>query len=78
MTRDVAKKLSSRTKDLRLGVIWLAVGIGLAAFGMLTGATIHTDGWENDIGNPLLGIAAIPSTIGLAFIVLSFFNPNKE
>ena len=78
MTRDVAKKLSSRTKDLRLGVIWLAVGIGLAAFGLLTGATIHTDGWDNDMGNPLLGIAAIPSTIGLAFIVLSFFNPNKE
>lgn len=78
MTRDVAKKLSSRTKDLRLGVIWLAVGVGIAAFGLLTGATIHTDGWDNDIGNPLLGFAAIPATIGAAFIVLSFFNPNKE
>lgn len=78
MTRDVAKKLSSRTKDLRLGVIWLAVGVGIAAFGLLTGASLHSDGWGNDFGNPLLGIAAIPSTIGLAFIVLSFFNPNKE
>ena len=26
----------------------------------------------------LLGIAAIPVTIGLAFIVLSFFNKNKD
>jgi len=26
----------------------------------------------------MMGLAAIPVTIGIAFIVLSFFNPNKE
>lgn len=77
MTRDVASKLPSRTRDLRRGVIWLAVGLGISAFGLLSDM-----GWDqqefDNIGNGLLGVAAIPATIGLAFIVLSFFNPNKE
>jgi len=77
MTRDVASKLPSRTRDIRRGIIWLAVGIGLAAFGFLTEM-----GWDQremeNIGSGMLGVAAIPATIGLAFIVLSFFNPNKE
>jgi hypothetical protein len=77
MTRDVASKLPSRTRDLRRGVIWVAVGVGIAAFGLLSDM-----GWDHremeNIGNGLLGVAAIPFTIGLAFIVLSFFNPNKE
>lgn len=77
MTRDVASKLPSRTRDLRRGVIWIAVGVGIAAFGLLSDL-----GWDHremdNIGNGLLGVAAIPFTIGLAFIVLSFFNSNKE
>lgn len=77
MTRDVASKLPSRTRDLRRGVIWMAVGVGIAAFGMLSEM-----GWNDHdvevLGNGLLGVAAIPFTIGVAFIVLSFFNPNKE
>lgn len=78
MTRDVASKLPSRTRDLRRGVIWLAVGVGIAAFSLLTDM-----GWDNgndwhEIGGGLLGISAIPTTVGLAFIVLSFFNKNKD
>lgn len=78
MTKDVASKLPSRTRDLRRGVIWLAVGIGLAAFGLINDFSSLNGGWEDNVGDGLLGIAAIPATIGLAFIVLSFFNPNKE
>jgi hypothetical protein len=77
MTRDVASKLPSRTRDLRRGVIWLAVGFGIAAFGLLIDFGFNDRDLE-DIGNGLLGVAAIPATIGLAFIVLSFFNPNKD
>ena len=77
MTRDVASKLPSRTRDLRRGVIWLAVGIGFAAFSYLSNL-----GWnDHDMEGAsaaMMGLAAIPVTIGLAFIVLSFFNPNKE
>lgn len=77
MTRDVASKLPSRNRDLRRGVIWLAVGIGIAAFSFLSNLGWHDNDLQQ-IGNGMLGVAAIPATIGLAFIVLSFFNPNKE
>ena len=77
MTRDVASKLPSRTRDLRRGVIWLAVGIGFAAFSYLSNL-----GWnDHDMEGAsaaMMGLAAIPVTVGLAFIVLSFFNPYRE
>ncbi len=77
MTRDVASKLPSRTRDLRRGVIWLAVGIGFAAFSYIS-ALSWNDHDANEAMAAILGLSAIPATIGLAFIVLSFFNPNKE
>lgn len=77
MTKDVASKLPSRTRDLRRGVIWLAVGVGIAAFGALSDMGFNDNDWS-EIGNGLFGVAAIPATIGIAFIILSFFNPNKE
>ena len=77
LTRDVASKLPSRTRDLRRGVIWLAVGIGFAAFSYLSNL-----GWnDHDMEGAsaaMMGLAAIPVTVGIAFIILSFFNPNKE
>ncbi len=78
LTQDVSRNLPSRSRDIRRGVIWLAVGIGLAAFGLINDLTSGGNDWGPDIGDGLLGIAAIPVTIGLAFIVLSFFNKNKD
>ena len=78
LTQDVSRNLPSRTRDIRRGVIWLAVGIGMAAFGLITEGGIHGDGWGGGFDTGMLGIAAIPITIGLAFIVLSFFNKNKD
>jgi hypothetical protein len=71
MTRAV-KMPPTRLRDLRTGVIWLAIGIGI---GLATyfGDFIHGDGDFDSIG-----LACIPAVIGVAFIVLSFFNPNKE
>lgn len=77
MTRDVASKLPSRTRDLRRGVIWLAVGIGFAAFSYLSNLGWNDRDFEQ-ASSAMMGLAAIPVTIGIAFIVLSFFNPNKE
>ncbi|USQ93877.1 DUF6249 domain-containing protein [Caulobacter sp. RL271] len=71
MTKSV-KLPPTRLRDLRTGVIWLAIGIGV---GLATyfGDFIHGNGdFEG------LGIACIPAVIGVAYIVLSFFNPNKE
>ncbi|QQQ18387.1 hypothetical protein JIP62_14005 [Brevundimonas vitis] len=76
MSKDVTKNLPSRSRDLRKGIIWLAVGIGLAAFGVVS--DMGGNGWNGGVDNGLLGIACIPATIGLAFIVLSFFNKNKD
>lgn len=78
---EASKCIPSRSRDIRRGIIWLAVGIGLAAFGLINDLTGNSDSWDHngpDFGGGLLGIAAIPVTIGLAFIVLSFFNKNKD
>ncbi len=74
LSRDVIQKLPSRSRDIRRGVIWLAVGIGLAAFGLIND---FRGGWDDDF-NGLIGIAAIPLTIGLAFLVLGAINKNKD
>ncbi|WP_454716463.1 DUF6249 domain-containing protein [Caulobacter segnis] len=71
MTKDV-RQPATALRDLRSGVIWLAVGLGLAGLGTMIGFE------ERDAFHPILGIAFIPGMIGLALIALSFFNPNKE
>lgn len=78
MTNDVAKNLPSRTRDIRRGIIWLAIGIGIAAFSLINAMSWGGDGWQTRVGDGMLGFAAIPATIGLAFLVLSFFNKNKD
>lgn len=81
ISKDVTKNLPSRTRDLRRGVIWLAVGVGLAAFAWINEITWGGMDWHDGnvpFGGGMMGVAAIPATIGLAFIVLSFFNKNKD
>jgi hypothetical protein len=77
LTKDVQKNLPSRTRDLRKGIIWTATGLGIAAFSVVS--NIGGRDWDgNNLDSGLMGIACIPLTIGLAFIVLSFFNKNKD
>jgi hypothetical protein len=33
---------------------------------------------ENEAVYPMLGLAAVPGFLGLAFIILSFFNKTRE
>jgi len=70
LTRSV-KVPPTSLSDMRTGVIWLAVGIGVGLFGFFVSFDKH------DFHFPSMGFAAIPVVIGLAFIALSFFNPNK-
>jgi hypothetical protein len=65
-------KVSSAQRDIRIGVILLSVGAGLA----LLGAALRLI--ADEAFYSLVGSAAIPAAIGVAFIVLSFFNPNKR
>ena len=71
IARASRRRLATAHTDLRTGVIWLAVAAGIATFGWAVGFE------ENEAVGPLLGIAAIPGFIGLAFVILSFFNKTK-
>lgn len=54
-----------KDKDFRLGIIWLAVAIGIAMFGFVIP--------EEEATRPLLGIAAFPCAIGIAYLILNKF-----
>lgn len=71
ISKDNAKPPATAARDLRTGVILLAVAVGIAIFGYAVN-TVDVRSFY-----PIAGIAAIPGMIGLAFIVLSFFNKNK-
>jgi len=66
-----SKPAPTSVSDVRKGVIWAAVGVGVGVLGFLAGYE------EADAFRPMLGLASIPFIIGLAYIVLSFLNPNK-
>ena len=71
LTREAKARVPSASRDLRVGVILLAVSLGVALFGYMVSFA------EMDAFYPIAGSAAVPGMIGLAFIVLSFFNKNK-
>lgn len=72
ITSDVKVKApASPTRDLRTGIIWLGIAVGLAAFGFAISFE------EPDALYPLIGFAAFPGFIGLAFIAISFFGRGK-
>lgn len=71
ISKDNAKPPATAARDLRTGVILLSVAVGIAIFGYAVSFA------EMDAYYPIVGIAAIPGMIGLAFIILSFFNKNK-
>ncbi|WP_122465476.1 MULTISPECIES: DUF6249 domain-containing protein [Brevundimonas] len=80
MTRNVPeappKRPSSRARDIRQGIIWLAVGVGIALFSIVSDFGWN-DGWVG-ANQSLLGIATIPATIGAAFLVLGLLNKNRD
>lgn len=67
----VAKVPPSPSRDLRTGIIWMGIAIGLACFGIAMGFE------EPDVTYPFLAFASFPAFIGLAFIVLALINRNK-
>lgn len=62
----------SPQRDLRAGVVWLAVGGGLAAMGFALGFE------DPDATMPLIGIACFPVFIGVAFIAMYFLNRGRR
>ncbi len=72
LTKEQASKIPSASRDLRIGVILLALSAGVAGAFMMLGYGIDNE------AKYIAGFAAIPGAIGLAFIILSFFNKNKD
>jgi len=56
-----------KDKDLRLGIIWIAVALGLTAFGFGIPD-------EDDVARIFMGIAAFPFLIGVAYLILYRFT----
>jgi Domain of unknown function (DUF6249) len=74
MSADVkTAPVQSPQRDLRTGVIWLGVAVGLAAFGIVLGYYEDADATV-----PLIAIATFPGFIGLAFIILSLLNKTRS
>lgn len=68
LTPELIERLGGKTvnplKDLRRGTVWIAIAAGLALMGLFA---------PDPSGNALMGmltVAAIPLTIGIAYLVL--------
>ncbi len=72
MTRDV-KPAASPTRDLRVGIIWLALAAALGVIGVLN---LMND--ESDGATIAWCFAAIPGFIGLAFVALGLMSKKKS
>lgn len=59
-------------RDLRGGVIWLAVGLGVAIFGWVLGYE------DSEARYVLMGMAAIPALVGIALIVLGLLGRDRK
>ncbi|MDQ3124444.1 MAG: DUF6249 domain-containing protein [Pseudomonadota bacterium] len=73
LTRQTVKPPASASRDLRAGVILLALSLGIAAtFSFIAYRFGEDEAWGFG------AFAAIPGAIGLAFIILSLVNKNKD
>src|SRR5690606_29116303 len=70
IVRDL-RPAPSPERDLRLGVIWVSAGLGLAVMGALVGS------FEPDALYPTIGAAALPVFIGLGFILISLLSRRR-
>jgi len=58
-----------KRSDVRRGVIWMSLGVGLAAFG----AVVDFE----DMWRPMLGIGLVPMLLGAAYLVLWRLGDGK-
>ena len=59
-----------KDRDFRLGIIWLALAVGLALLAFAIP--------EEDALRPMLGVAAFPLVIGVAYLILNKFAKRGD
>lgn len=60
----------AKDKDLRSGIIWLAIAVGLVAFGFGIPD-------EDEATQIFMGISAFPAALGIAFLILHKFTDKN-
>lgn len=74
LTPELLEKLGEtgggRHSDLRRGVIAVALGAGIALFGLILG--------QEDAMRPLVAIGTIPLLIGMAYLGLWRYSPRNR
>ena len=71
---------TSHDRDLRRGVVWTAIGIGLILIGAISyiaGYGASGDGWRADFFNMWATLGVIPLCVGGAFLALWAFGRRK-
>lgn len=74
LTPDLVDRLGQPRRepraDMRRALIWLAAGVGIAAFGLILG--------EEDAVRPLVAIGAFPAAIGIAYLIMSLVSEKDR
>jgi hypothetical protein len=70
LIRQMGEPEPAKDKDLRRGLIWLALGIALVIMGFAVN--------EPDAIGPIMGSAAFPGLIGVAYLIMWRFGTRKE
>ncbi len=61
-------------RDLRRGVVWLALGLGCVGVGAAFYGGLYNVGGSEETFGAFAAIGAVPACVGLAFLGLWFFN----
>jgi Na+/H+ antiporter NhaD/arsenite permease-like protein len=74
LTPDLIKQMGEpeppKDRDLRRGLIWLALGIALVIMGFAVD--------DPDAFGPMIGSAAFPGLIGVAYLAMWRFGTRRE
>ena len=65
-------------RDLRIGIVWLFVGLGFVGIGVICYIALYNVGGSSESFAWFAGLGAIPACIGVAFLLLSFFGRKKS
>ena len=68
----LGKPTPSKYRDLRLGVIWLAIAVGLALMALAVG------NFASEALHGTLASAALPFAIGLGYLLIYFLTGRGE